>query len=370
MPINLRHDDPHYRFLANTLSRRPAEARRQLAANGWNWHKLARIAADEAVLSALHSHLSDLQIFSELPEDIRDFLASYAQINAVRNRQVLEELESHAVLLNSAGIKPVVLKGLAFLLTGVYANQADRLLLDIDLLVPESQLNQAYGLFLRQGLQPENRDPLAFARHHIPALRHPNRITLELHRQLSKVSEPVLLSPEQVIARARPFQLGKATVRIPHPDDLMVHLVVHSQLHHGYSHRIWPPLRAQYDLLLLQKRFTNELNWPSIRARFEKIHKAALLDLHLLQIRNTLELEPPYAIPLCTATKLRRLHRRILWRTPPIRFLDPVFLFQSIFRNRFDLASKLLRSTTGRNFLLTLPFRPFLYRKLISSFQK
>jgi hypothetical protein len=106
---------------------------------------------------------------------------------------------------------------------------------------------------------------------------------------------------------------------------------------------------------------------PSIRNRFEQHGYGALLDLHLLQIRQILGRELPYSSSCNAVTSLRWRRRKLLWQFPPARYSDPLFLIRSVSDRRLHLARKLLRTAEGRFLLLTLPFRPFLYKKLVSS---
>ena len=47
--------------------------------------------------------------------------------------------------MNSRGIVPVLLKGAAYLKTGVYEDPAARILSDLDLLVEEARVSEAVG---------------------------------------------------------------------------------------------------------------------------------------------------------------------------------------------------------------------------------
>lgn len=364
----MRHDSRYYNFLASVLAGTAAETS-VLSRPDWNWEELIRIAADETILPPLSSRLRELGLQSGIPSDVMDFLSAYAALNAERNQKILDEIEAAASLLNRAGIEPVVLKGSSYLLTKVYENPAERFILDIDFYVPEARIEDAFSILKGAGYAAEDSDPIAWAAHHLPALVHPDKIRIELHHSLGSARCGPLLPPNEIFERSRQFQLRSATVRIPHPSDLMTHLIVHSQIHHGGDQRVWPPLRVQYDLVLLNSRFAREIDWLQIRDRFRRNRFLRVLELHLLQVSTVLRMPPPFPLELGPLSRLQWLHRRILWRVPGLRFADPVFFFASATNVRPSLG-RVLRAEGGTRFLLTPHFVGRVWRKLGNSFRR
>jgi hypothetical protein len=328
-----------------------------------------RIAADESILPVLSARIEELGFSQVIPPDVMDFLTAYFELNSQRNRQILTEVEEIAGLLNRAAIEPVVLKGPAYLLTKVYANPAHRFILDIDLLVPQTRVNDAFSILQRAGYSAESSDPIALAAHHLPALVHPERIRVEIHHSLGSARCAPLLPPDQILERSSNLELGTARLRIPHPSDLVTHLIAHSQIHHGGDQRVWPPLRVQYDLVRLNSRFTSEIDWLEIRARFQQERFEGLLELHLLQVAQVLCMTPPFPIQLGSIDRLRWWHRRILWRFPDLRFVDPVFFFSSATNVRPSLRH-MIEAAGGTRFLLTPYFLNRVWRKLCNSFRR
>jgi hypothetical protein len=168
---------------------------------------------------------------------------------------------------------------------------------------------------------------------------------------------------------SRPFQLGTATVRIPHPQDLLTHLIVHSQIHHGGDQRVWPPLRVQYDLFLLNDRFAEKIDWLEILDRFRRNRLQGVLELHLLQVATVLRMPLPFPLRHGPLNRLRWLHRRILWRFPELRFVDPIFFLSSAMNIRPSFG-RVLQGSGGLRFLLTPYFFGRVWTKLVNSFRR
>jgi hypothetical protein len=146
----------------------------------------------------------------------------------------------------------------------------------------------------------------------------------------------------------------------------VTHLILHSQIRHPYCERIWPPLRALYDLLLLTRHYATSLNWPSIRQRFRASGQQTTLYLHLLQVEQTLAMPRPFPIVLTATEQFRWLRRKALDRWPSLRFIDPIYLALSTLSRRFRLLRSMLIVPGGWKHATQMFLNPAFYRRLIS----
>lgn len=349
----MRHDGPEYNFIASLLS-----GHSQASAGELDWDRIVEVAAREEVLPALHGKI-------RRPPEVTDFLDAIHELNAVRNRQLLAEVESIALLLNDAGIEPILLKGAAYLTALVYEDPADRLVGDIDLLIPEEKIRLAFDSMVSAGYEPWTMSSMAEAGHHFATLHQAHRLPLELHRGLGIGACDEVLRAAEILEASTPLRLGRAAVRLPSANHLMTHLILHSQLHHGPYYRIWPTLRSMLDLVRLQQRMPPD--WTEIRARFAEHRLAPLLNLHLLQVARVLDIAPPFPPG---RGGLRWLYRRILWRETRLKYIDPVYLTsRMVGGNRVSLILRLLKHPGGVNYLVKAPFRRSFYRNLVNDFR-
>ena len=345
----MRHDTPEYRLIASCLADAP-----WVPGPDWDWDKTVQVAAREQILPALYTKLP-------CPSEILDFLDAIHELNAERNRQLLGEIETLASLLNEAGIEPVLLKGSAYLVTGVYSDFGDRFLQDIDFLTSPLQSAQAFETIQRSGYEPYVPNPVALVYHHHPMLTQTHCIPVEVHHSLGLGASGTFLTADEIVNGSIPFRLGQATVRVPSPEHLMAHLILHSQMQFGSYDRIWPSLRAMLDLVLLERRFT--IAWDVIRSRFRFHGKTALLNLHLMQVEKAMGVPPPFPI---SGRGIRWWYRQALWRKPTLRYLDPIYNFSRVFLGRFHLSIRLLKDPVGRKYVLCAPFRWSFYRRLLA----
>ncbi|MBV8551221.1 MAG: nucleotidyltransferase family protein [Acidobacteriaceae bacterium] len=317
------------------------------------WEPLIHLASSEQILPALHDSLTALNLTPHLPADVADFLSAVKELNRERNQRILAQARAAIEALNRAGIEPVALKGLACLLAGIYPDRGTRFLADIDLLVPESDFAASVEILTGLGYSPIEDNPIDLAiGHTYPALVRPDSIEIDLHRYLGLGLSRSLLPAAEVLRDSVPHEFDGVRLRLPSPEHLVTHHIVHSQIHDFYRQRIWPSLRGMYDLLLLQRHFGARIPWTAIQARFERHRQYPVLALYLLQVEKVLGLERPIPLRLNPLTRLRWWRRQVLRRAPLLRFIDPIYLLFAGPLPRTRRLRDILRVPGGWRYLL------------------
>lgn len=199
---------------------------------GIDGEAVTRLALHHRVASFLHILLADPAIGPVLPCDLRQFLPVIHEANAGRNARLLRQLDGLLALLNGAGIEPVLLKGVARLVDGVYADPAARFMGDIDLLVPEAQLALADATLRAAGYRPAGApNPNADEHHHLPVLWHEKaEACVEIHRAVVERWREALLPAGEIVARSEPAAVDGRRARLLAPPDSILHLIAHDQL--------------------------------------------------------------------------------------------------------------------------------------------
>jgi hypothetical protein len=131
-----------------------------------------------------------------------------------------EILRDAARALGAAGIPVMPLKGVLFQRV-LYADPAERLMSDVDVLVPEHQFGQAITTLMAAGFRPQK-----IGRSLIEvALSSPKGLAVDLHRRLFGFGR-YRLSTEGVFRRASPDEsLFGVPLHIAHPHDTAAHLI-------------------------------------------------------------------------------------------------------------------------------------------------
>lgn len=221
-------------------------------------------AARDELLSAAARHGLLPAVAGHLPADDPGLqsrfarLATGARLRDARLRVVLEEVLG---ALASTGVLPVALKG-PILADRLYPDPALRASSDLDLLVPEAELDRSAEALLSLGFRRAPAIVDAYQRrrlHHLQLLRSPGP-DVELHFT-PQSAFGARLPAAAILARARPHRTGRGTpLRVLAPEDELIALCVHAA-----GHLL---ARGQWllDLVLFVERNPG-LDWQAVQER-------------------------------------------------------------------------------------------------------
>ena len=235
------------------------EARRQvhaeISAGNMPWEEFVWMGSSHLVLPALYPALKRNGLLSLIPADLEEHLQSIYNINVDRNTQIKEQSFELIRILNNKGIEPVFLKGAGHLLQGLYIDDGERMMSDIDLLIPEEDIEKAAQVLYDNGYShPEEFADDDFEKHHhLPGFEHPDYIAMvEIHYSLFPGKYSKLLSNAEIISEKRKLEGMDAWVlSYKHQ---MIHNFVHDQLvDDGYKYKSMV-IKGLYDHFLLAKQ--------------------------------------------------------------------------------------------------------------------
>lgn len=222
------------RLTALALAPAPAGPRPPLPADEAEWRRLLRMADRHHMTPLLARALAACG--DAVEPELLAVLGELAAGNAARNRRLRAALVETAGRLNALGLEPVLLKGAVRLVDGLYPALGDRVIRDLDLLLPKDAAAAAQDCLLRAGYRQTAKEQVMpwHEHHHLPALRHPESgAWIELHFDLSFDHHRGLLRPEGLIARSARLRTDGVALRLPDPADQLAHLALHGVLHHG-----------------------------------------------------------------------------------------------------------------------------------------
>lgn len=170
----------------------PAEKEqlRDLLSKVQDWHKLVELINTHGI-TALAAHNINASGSRELvPEKTLMILDDGLRQNILRNTWLTQRWKEVNDILSSAGIKHVLLKGMALEYT-VYGAQGLRQMNDNDILVRKDEALNAWNLLQEHGFKPEtiksslHRKIISEIGKHLPGLTKDN-YTIEIHLRLFK----------------------------------------------------------------------------------------------------------------------------------------------------------------------------------------
>ncbi|MFN7835850.1 MAG: nucleotidyltransferase family protein [Burkholderiaceae bacterium] len=227
-----------------------------------DWDETVRLANAHRLGPILHKRLSQSDIREALPDTVRQVFKVKYQRNSIRNLALYRELIRLTELLNAHGIPSLALKG-AYLARFAYPEPNIRWLRDLDLLVPEAQVQVAFDLLVSQGYRQAtggHAHTHGETSKHLPMLIGPEGLAVELHLRLLSPHNadlvPVVPSHfawDRLWSRRIERRVGETAVQFLCPTDLLLHLCLHATVEHHFN--VGPLALADIVYLLQDEAF-------------------------------------------------------------------------------------------------------------------
>ena len=228
------------------------------------WDGVLAEAARHQVVPILFRRLERPDVRATVPADVYDSLRDMFVLRAFRTTKLMRETAAAIRMLEAAGIRTMVLKGV-HLAAAVYPEPAFRGMADVDFMVDRDQLAAAEALFVDQGWGPLPRpdvDRFCEQSNHLAKLWKPGSIVIEIHYHIERPTSPFRIPVSELWANARPVELeGVRTLGLA-PEELILHLCIHASYHHRYSRA---PLKALLDVRAVAERYGDAIDWPRLR---------------------------------------------------------------------------------------------------------
>ena len=228
-----------------------------------DWREFSRLAAMHRLDPLLHNRLGRAGLLGQLPADVCERLQSAHRRHTLRNLNIQRELVTVTRLLAAAGIAAMALKG-AYLARFAYAEPGLRPMRDLDLLLRPDQALAAFELLRGQGYEPTfGGAPEAYFadRIHLPPLRGPGGIHIELHHRLTPPDTGSDAFEESLWASGVEKDLGGERILFPCAEDMLLHLCIHATLDHRLD---LGPLALTDAALAIE---AGPVDWPTFLAR-------------------------------------------------------------------------------------------------------
>jgi hypothetical protein len=274
--------------------------RNKLLSGNIRWEHLVEAANQHLLCPALYGALKHKGLLSSIPTDLREYLQTLNDHNGERNGRLADHAEETIHFLNELSVEPVLLKGTANLLSGLYLDQSMRFISDIDMLIPENRMIDCIRKLNDSGyhfLGPHEADRWKTHHHCAPLIKRNSNFQIELHRELVHKQHRPLIDASSVLKDSVCLKIGMANARIPSLSHRIIHNAVHAQLtDRSYSSGIIQ-LRQLYDLVLLADKMTDEEEWRSIFTRFRRLGYLSELSGYFLAGKYFWGISPSRLIP-------------------------------------------------------------------------
>lgn len=326
----------------------PEALRRIAESKSFRWTSFVAVAYQYRVASAVPFALQKLALRDVLPPGTIDYFDGLAATVRRRNAQVLDQAIELAEILNVIQVTPVLLKGGANLLRGLYPDPAMREMTDLDVLVPADRIDDCAACLRDKGFRPLTDERHPRRHHHPPLGRAGSPLPIELHHRVLAYPYDEFLTADDVYETAIMLDSYDAPIAVPSPTCSVMHNVAHAQLsNHDYLYgRI--DLRALVDFALLSRAYRSDIDWSGIGRRFSCRRGGTALNFHLLCARDLLRTQIAGLDGFNAVTRLLYRRARYLAARPALLDLG-VRLMRPWLLLRRELSDPALRRRLARN---------------------
>ena len=283
--------DPLRLLLLDLLSdKREVDAQGVAALDTAAWRRLLDMVRQHRLGALLHWQLERRHADLAVPGMVRDEVKDAWRNSQRRMLGMQYELTTLSKLLGAAGVRSIALKG-AFLAYHAYPDAALRPMRDLDILVPEDRLLDAWDCLLAAGARPAGAggedDRLDYAlsagKHHLPALLTPSGFSkVELHRGIESAASTMdrdrnTLLLDGLRTHAISLPIAVTPIGFPAPTDMLLHLILHA----AYDHLLNNGPLVLSDIAFLVRRHAIDWQrfWQSVAALQSMRGAVLLLDL-------------------------------------------------------------------------------------------
>lgn len=260
-----------YYLIGNILSINHSAERREaviklLQTPTINWSRLIATASNHLVLQTLYSKIVEYKLSAYIPAEVLEHLQFIYNLNYKRNTEIVNQVKYINLLLGSNGIVPLYLKGIGNIIDGVYNDIGERIMYDIDFLVPDNQFEASVEILLKDGFfakKAYNPSKRARTKHYPPLSKSGFRTSIEIHRLPVDYEFTSTFETKEIWENKKLVENG-FNCYVMSDKHKIIHNFIHSQLHHKGHLYAKVFLRNLYDLFLLSKRANPELVFAGI----------------------------------------------------------------------------------------------------------
>lgn len=262
------------------------------------WEEIAQLSACYMIAPLLYKRLQLLSINSMVPASVIQKLKGLYLVNRANNVRLYHDFAQILKILQNQDITIILLKG-AHLAEIVYGNIALRTMGDLDLLIRKADLPKAAEKLLQMGYSwskpiecmPNIEISCNQSQHLLPLIK-PNGTTIELHWTIENPNPAFRIDVNGLWERARPVSIAGVEAMVLSPEDLLLHLCLHTSYHHAFCFG----LRPFCDISATIHHYQNEIDWKQIELRAHEWGVSTYVHITLWLTRELLGVTVPEAL--------------------------------------------------------------------------
>lgn len=238
-----------------------------------DWEKFVALCSDHLILPLIYVKFKSLDIIEYLPVAVSEFLKEIYDLNLARNNQILKQIQEVTRILNKGNIYLVYLKGAGHLLDGLYSDIGERMMGDIDFLVPEKDYLPTARLLKNEGYSMVDDfygEDIEKLKHYPGLLKAGYPAHLEIHRIPVSERYHSWFNSELIDNEKKTVTSLEGCFTLSYKHNI-IHNFIHSQISHSGHLNGIVSFRDLYDLYLLSKKTEVKHTIPEIKTKQKAI---------------------------------------------------------------------------------------------------
>ena len=261
--------------------------------------KLVEIANHEFLTSAFFYQLDKNNFFkTNDDEELLLYLSEIFRLNTIRNTQIVEQLKEIVLLLNSANIECLLLKGCASLVENDYEHIGIRYLSDIDIMVSSEQVEEAYTLLMDAGYRKTNANIiLSNSHHHLWPIEKDNMpVVVELHRRVMGGNSSIEYIPFSEGTSYKSNNPDFLNTWMLNPTYKLYHTFLHTEFNDDNYYLKHLDLRHLYDFTVLTKKYYDKIDWKELNQLIKSLRLRNNFQAYLYMCKELFGLITPLTV--------------------------------------------------------------------------
>ncbi len=260
-------DEQRILLLCGLLVQKESALQQAVNLNEANWMQLLKIANQLWLGTTLAHQLATSSIWINLDDELQTYLDSLKEFSQFRNKELKSLAVQIQTLLNEHKIEAVWIKGGSALFNGIDTPTGKRWMMDLDVLVDDSQMEEVVNLLIDNGFNVDFDIKQAFrsASHHIPPIVSPDgKFGVEIHRNPLSFKSEKYLSSNEVFEGKIHLDMDSVWGWQINPTQQVIHALVHDQISHGHFNANAVHLRYMLHLCWLVTIFKDSIDFNKV----------------------------------------------------------------------------------------------------------
>jgi len=267
-----------------------------------DWQAVVELAGETLTIGTLSETVLPEPGAFVVPAEIRDLLIAVRDRARERNERLTAQLSEMLPSLNAVGVEPVVMRGMARLISGTHARS--RLVSDIDLLIPAPKLHECMQALA--ALEYEVFKGFEFDLGPFELCRSRDVGMIDLHTQVPPMY--LQLGYERIAKLCKRTPVGPGHALVPSPTCQLMLTIVHDELHDG---DYWRGLVDLRHLIDARELVAEGIDWDELAGFFPCGSPVRALQVHLRTVRSLVEVVVPERLCGGSWARLQVLRRKL-----------------------------------------------------------